>query len=136
MRTSFITALVAGVVIVAGCGGGNGNVRVDPVMPVEPEPQPEPMPEPTTLDGGWQWRPNVLGGYDPMDDLPNDGAFGLTVERPQGLRATIRVEYHGEAEGRWDAETRQTIESGLRYGFKGSSNGAGTLWTTPRGHSW
>ena len=116
MHNSLITALVAGVIIISGCGGGDGSVRPDSSPPVTTQPQPQP--ETTTLDGGWQWRPNELGGYDPMDDLPDDGAFGLTVKRPQGVRATIRVEYHDEAEGRWSAETRRTIEAGLRYGFK------------------
>ena len=113
MRKSL--ACVVAALVLAGCGGGgSSNTRPDDMV----EAPPTPTPEPTTLDGGWQWRPNALGGYDPMDDLPDDGAFGLTVERPQGMRATIRVEYHDEAEGRWDTETRRTIESGLRYGFK------------------
>lgn len=107
------------VILLVGCDGGGDSSSSGGMDMTQTPPPPEPQqPEPTTLDGGWQSRLNVLGGYDPMDDLPNDGAFGLTVKRPRGLRATIDVKYHGEAKGRWNAETRRTIESGLRYGFK------------------
>lgn len=53
-----------------------------------------------------------------MDDLPDDGAYGLTVERPQGLRATMDVRYHGEAEGRWNQEEQILIETAFRYAIK------------------
>ena len=135
MRNSVFPLLMAGLFTLAGCGGGGSNTRPDdmsmalPPAPQSPIPEalpPEPPATPTapapvvtesTLQGFAQFELNELA-YDPMVDLPRDGAYGLKVVRPEGLQAVLDVVYEPEVRDRWDTDTRLIIESGLRYAFK------------------
>lgn len=95
MRRIFITALVAGIVIVAGCGGGDGNVRPD-----------EPPPEPIVTSSSTM---NGTSAADLMDYLKEQasggpwGPEGHTFEGPPAMplwieRPTVRVWSDASAE--------------------------------------
>ena len=85
MRTTFITALVAGIVFVAGCGGGSNGVRPDsdggqivepppPPPPATPPPPPEPVvTQHTTVQG--------TSAVDLLDYLEYHASDGLRETR-------------------------------------------------------
>ena len=115
MRTTFLTALVAGVVFVAGCGGGGGsNVRPGPgggqvAGPTCPAGQtgtppncvaPPPEPQPLQIRYGTASTVPAADLIDYLRDMASGGPWGppgYTWERPPKLtlwirRPTVRVE--------------------------------------------
>ena len=75
MRTTFITALVAGIVTIAGCGGGGGGVRPDTGGGQMVEPPPPP-PYPVTTSRATVQGTSAVDMIDYLQDNASGGPWG------------------------------------------------------------
>ena len=97
MRRTFLTALVAGIVFVAGCGGGGGSSNVRP--DVEPPPPPPPS-DPVTTSQTTVRGTSAVDLIDYLKDQASGGPWGpegqtwqRTPKMPLWMRRpTVRVE--------------------------------------------
>ena len=99
MRTTFITALVAGIVIIAGCGGGGGSSGVRPDSSGDQMVEPPP-PDPVTTSRATVQGTSAVDLLDYLQDQASGGPWGpegqtwqRTPKMPLWTRPpTVRVE--------------------------------------------